>query len=168
MILSDQDIKREIQSDRLMIYPLSEDTIRENGVDLRIGNKFGVFNNGGTIDTHSKGVSHVRVYEGNKFTIGENEHVLIHTKEKIKMPDNVVGFINLRSTYARYGLVLPPTVVDAGFEGELTIEVVGSSVPVIIYPNDRFVHLVFMYTNTPVKNTYGGKYQGQSGVTPSR
>ena len=168
MILSDQDIRKEIETGRLLIDPLSEDTIRENGVDLRIGSKFGVFNSGGTIDTHSKGVTHVRIYEGNKFTIGENEHVLIHTKEKIKMPDNIVGFINLRSTYARYGLVLPPTVVDAGFEGELTIEVVGSSVPVIIYPNDRFVHLVFMYTNTPVKNIYEGKYQGQSGVTTPR
>jgi dCTP deaminase len=48
------------------------------------------------------------------------------------MPEDVVGLANLRSTLARLGLVIPPTVVDAGFEGNITIEVVNESPNTIV------------------------------------
>jgi len=74
----------------------------------------------------------------------------------------------LRSTYARFGLYIPPTVVDAGFHGQLTIEIIGSNLPVKIYPNQRFLHLIFVKTSSPVYKPYTGKYQKQTGVTPPK
>lgn len=153
MILSDRDIKRYLNSKKLVIEPLSEDTIRENGVDLRIGNEI------------------VRISQdmkkevGQEFIIYPNEHVLLVTKEYIKLSNDIIGFCNLRSTFARKGLLIPPTIVDAGFEGQLTIELVGSSVPVKITAGERFLHLVFAKTLSPVEKPYRGKYQGQRGVT---
>ncbi|MCE4622278.1 MAG: dCTP deaminase [Desulfurococcales archaeon] len=56
------------------------------------------------------------------------------------------------------------TVVDAGFEGQLTIEIIGSSFPVKLYPGDRFLHLVLVKLNTPAHRPYRGQYKGQTGV----
>ncbi|CAG38836.1 dUTPase [Sulfolobus islandicus rudivirus 1 variant XX] len=153
MILSDRDIKRYINSNKLVIDPLSEDTIRENGVDLKIGNEI------------------VRIKEnmekevGDEFIIYPNEHVLLTTKEYIKLSNDIIAFCNLRSTFARKGLLIPPTIVDAGFEGQLTIELVGSSIPVKLKSGERFLHLIFAHTLTPVEKPYNGKYQNQKGVT---
>jgi len=71
---------------------------------------------------------------------------------------------NLRSTLARYGLIIPPTVVDAGFEGNLTIEVVNNSGNyIVLRPGIRFLHVILVKTEGEVK--YLGKYLGQKGVT---
>ncbi|MEM4769207.1 MAG: dCTP deaminase, partial [Saccharolobus sp.] len=39
MIFSDRDLKYYLEKGWIKIEPLREDTIRENGVDLRIGNE---------------------------------------------------------------------------------------------------------------------------------
>jgi len=76
-----------------------------------------------------------------------------------------MAFVNLRSSFARLGLLIPPTIVDAGFEGQLTIELIGSSFPVKLKKGTRFLHLIFDRTLTPVEYPYRSKYQGQRGVT---
>jgi dCTP deaminase len=75
-----------------------------------------------------------------------------------------MGFVNLRSSYARIGLTIPPTIVDANFEGQLTIELVGGDFPVKLYAGDRFLHVVFARLSSIVEKPYSGKYQGQKGV----
>ena len=44
MILSDFDLWNYIRSGRLAIEPFSEDIVRENGLDLRIGRQIARFN----------------------------------------------------------------------------------------------------------------------------
>ena len=39
MILSDKDIREYIEKNKLVIDPIANDTIRENGVDLRVGDE---------------------------------------------------------------------------------------------------------------------------------
>jgi dCTP deaminase len=81
------------------------------------------------------------------------------------MPMDLMGFVQLRSTYARLGLALPPTIIDANFSGQLTLEVLGGSFPVKIYAGDRFCHIIFAKLTSPVEKPYIGKYQLQRGVT---
>lgn len=140
-VLSDQDIRRELDLDRIHINPLGEDTIRENGVDFRIG----------------------AIQPGNGL------FVLAATKERIALPDNIVGFCNVRSTWARRGFFVPPTIIDAGFDGELTIELarLDFNQPWLT-PGERFLHVVLCYMNTPTLRPYNGKYQHQQGITPAR
>ena len=87
------------------------------------------------------------------------------TLEYLELPNDAIAFVNLRSTYARLGLTIPPTIVDAGFRGQLTIEVVGSEFPIKLKSGERFLHLIFAKTLTPVEKPYRGKYQGQQEVT---
>ena len=169
MILSDRDIKWYLERGLLRIEPLNGDTVRENGVDLRFGDEFcRLRRTEMELDTRrardvSGFYSCVRVGEEG-FVIGRNEHVLATTMETVCLPDDLVGLVNLRSTFARLGLTLPPTIVDAGFCGQVTIEIVGSEFPVRVYPGQRFLHLVLVKTTSPVARPYRGRYQGQRGV----
>ncbi|MEM3296699.1 MAG: hypothetical protein QXG73_01335, partial [Candidatus Micrarchaeaceae archaeon] len=76
-----------------------------------------------------------------------------------------VGFVELRSTWARHGLSMPPTIIDAGFSGNVTLEVFNNApYGILLKPKTRFAHIIFAATMNKVKNTYKGKYLGQRGI----
>lgn len=166
MILSDFDLWNYIRSGRLSIKPFSEDIVRENGLDLRIGRQIARFTKAERVfDTKSSDPAEYYSFEeGESFIIQAKEHVLLHTMEYLSLPKDLMGFVNLRSSFARIGLTIPPTIIDANFEGELTIELVGGDFPVKLYAGDRFLHVVFARLSSIVEKPYSGKYQGQRGV----
>jgi len=166
MILSDRDLKYYLEKKWIKIIPYSEEIIRENGIDLRIGNQFArlkktnkVFEPGDNIEDFYE------IINSNEIIVQPHEHLLMTTLEHIELPNDIMAFVNLRSTYARLGISIPPTIVDAGFEGELTIEIVGSEFPVKLEVGERFLHLIFAKTLSPVEKPYHGKYQYQRNVT---
>ncbi len=167
MILSDFDLWNYIRSRRLVIEPFREDVVRENGLDLRIGRQIARMKSVNRVfDVHRDDIAaeFYELEESESFIIGPREHVLLHTQEYLKLPLDLMGFVNLRSSYARIGLSIPPTIIDANFEGELTIELVGGEFPVKLYAGDRFLHVVFAKLSSPVDKPYSGRYQGQRGV----
>ncbi|MCE4614373.1 MAG: dCTP deaminase [Desulfurococcales archaeon] len=167
MILSDKTIRELVSSSRLIIDPVSSDTVRENGVDLRLGGMFCRMKRVWKVLDIREGGLPEDYYECGKydsFIVYPHEHILLHTREYVGLPNDVAGLVNLRSTFARLGLFIPATVVDAGFQGELTIEVVGGEYPVRLYPDERFIHLVLVKLDRPAEKPYKGRYQGQRGV----
>ncbi|MGC8573297.1 MAG: dCTP deaminase [Caldisphaera sp.] len=167
MILSDRDIKILLKSGELVIDPLSDDTIRENGVDLKLGREYCAFKKTNTILDPNKPGNANEFYEcdsSDSFVVESHRHYLLHTLEYIKLPSYLAGLVNLRSTWARTGIYIPSTVTDAGFEGQLTIEVIGSEFPVKLYAGDRFLHLILVKMETPSEKPYEGNYKGQTGV----
>jgi dCTP deaminase len=169
MILTKEGIERLINKKELQIEPFDEEVIRENGLDLRIGEEYAIYAfENQVIDvceltSSSHLFSKVQAKDG-RIAIPPNKFVLLTTLEYVKFPRNVVGLCNLRSTLARYGLTIPPTIVDAGFEGNLTIEVVNSSNNyIVLRPGVRFLHVILVKTEGEAK--YFGKYLGQKGVT---
>ncbi len=167
MILSDRDIMVLIRAGDLVIDPLDPEIIRENGLDLRLGRGYCRFKGTDKIlDPRSPGDASefYECGEASEIVVRPREHLLLHTLEYIKLPDYIAGLVNLRSTWARTGIYVPSTAVDAGFEGQLTIEVIGSSFPVKLYAGDRFLHLVLVKLGTPSAKPYSGEYQGQRGV----
>ena len=108
-VLSDVDLLNYIKSGKLKVIPLSEDTIRENGLDLRLGGQLARFK--GTSKVFEPGADlrdFYEIEEAEDFLIRPHEHVLLHTIEYIKLPNDLMGFVNLRSTFARLGLFIPP------------------------------------------------------------
>ena len=166
MILGDRDLKYYLEKGWIKITPFSEEIVRENGVDLRIGSHFARLKKTERVfDTTEKIEDFYETVNSNDIIIYPHEHILMTTMEYIELPNDVMAFVNLRSTYARLGISIPPTIVDAGFKGQLTIEIVGSEFPVKLESGQRFLHLIFARTLTPVENPYHGKYQGQENVT---
>jgi len=169
MILSDFDLTSYIRSGRLVIEPLSEEIIRENGIDLRLGNQIArLRDTDEVLDTRNPEADLSSFYvieEGETFIINPREKVLLTSLEYIKLPNDLMAFVELRSSFARLGLLMPPTIIDAGFEGTVTLEIQGSSFPIKLYRGQRFAHVIFSRTLNPVFKPYKGKYQGQQGVT---
>jgi dCTP deaminase len=170
VILSDFDLTWYLKSGRLVIVPYDEEIVRENGIDLRIGGEIAKLKSLNKVfDTRNVTEEQVsefyEVLKSDEFVIYPNERVLLTTLEYVKLPNDIMGFVELRSSFARLGLTIPPTIIDAGFEGNVTLEVHGSTFPIKLYKGQRFAHVIFSKTLNPVLRPYQGKYQGQRGVT---
>ncbi|MBI4127987.1 MAG: hypothetical protein HY459_02855 [Parcubacteria group bacterium] len=89
---------------------------------------------------------------------------LAYTADVITAPRGLLSVVTMRSTWARLGLLCPPTVVDPGFIGNITLEVLNtSSYPILIRPTDKIFSLVWMPL-IDIKTVYEGRYQGQTGL----
>ncbi len=170
MLLSDKAIRGLLESGRLEIDPIYPDTVRENGVDLRIGEEVAFPTFGGeVIDLRSADPERhfvVREIPDEGLMIPGNTSLLLVTQERVRLPEDVAGLCALRSTLARWGFLSAPTLIDAGFEGQLTIEVAWTRPsPVKIYRGIRFLHVVFFRLDGRSSRPYSGFYQGQMGVS---
>lgn len=143
MILSGADVRQYIAHGGLHFDPpLQDDQFQQNGVDMIV-----------------KEVDSINVSPGG-FTLGV-------TREVITMPNDLMAFVHLRSTWARHGWLIPPTIIDAGFHGDITLEITKVGGPGYVPVGKRFAHIIFAKLSTP-SEPYNGKYQGQRGITRAR
>lgn len=95
---------------------------------------------------------------------------LLHTLEYIRIPENAVAFLYMKSSMGRRGLEhLHAGYFDPGFEGEATLEIINHwPHHQLILPEMRFCQLAIADVDK-VEIPYGtkGHYQGQVGPTPS-
>jgi dCTP deaminase len=172
MILSDFDLMHMINSERLKIEPFSNEIVRENGVDFRLADEIAYHKDLGKdfVMDPSNPEMIESAYEirkkQDKLVIGPHEHVLLTTVEMVSIPDDLVGIVELRSTWARHGLSMPPTILDAGFKGTVSLQVVNNApYSIALKPYHRFAHIIFIKTTSKVENSYAsGSYFGQHGV----
>jgi dCTP deaminase len=167
MILSAVDLKNALDLGTLGISPLSSDTVRENGVDLRFSEEIVRLQSTDTVLDIASPTSDGFYYKekaSGSFVVDKYEKVLVATMERVKLPNDLMAFCELRSTFSRAGISIPPTVVDAGFEGILTIQISGGPFPVRIPVKTRFLHLIFAELKTPLVTGYDGKYKNFEGV----
>lgn len=88
---------------------------------------------------------------------------LAHTVEDFCLPDNVVGYVVDKSTYARRFVSAFNTLLDPGWSGNLTLELVNHGpCPVDIKAGDPICQIVFHWLDEPTELSYAGKYQGQT------
>jgi len=78
----------------------------------------------------------------------------------IVIPTGHIGLVCLRSTWARLGLMSPPTVADPGFEGFLTMEVFNANKnPIVIREGDLIWNITLL--PAPFEPLYTGRYNNQ-------
>jgi dCTP deaminase len=181
MILSDRTIREEISSGRIGIEPLGEGCIQPSSVDLHVDRYFRVFRN------HSQRVIDVKENQEELTELVEaigdeplilhpGEFVLGSTVERVRLPDDLVGRLEGKSSLGRLGLLIHSTAgfVDAGWDGFLTLELSNvANLPITVYPGMKIGQISFLRMTTAAETPYGAaalgsKYQGQRGPTPSR
>jgi dCTP deaminase len=102
-------------------------------------------------------------------TIKPGHHALAATMEKVGLPNNFLGILHLRSTFAREGVIASLALIDPGYRGQLTISLYNAGErPVIIEEAERFIQLTLFRLGKPAKRSYTGQYQNSSGVVKSR
>lgn len=126
----------------------------------------------GLIDPKNMSEDYSYKESGNGYCIiPPNSFALGRSNEYIKMPRDITGLATNKSTYARCGLNTPSTVLEAGWEGHLTIEMFNSTPrPIKVYANEGIIQILF-FKGEDCLTSYsdrGGKYQGQTGVTGAK
>lgn len=170
MILSDSAIKGLLEEGTMSIEPFEEDQIQCSSVDLRLGREFAIYSGREPIDVRRGAGSLTRIEAEEFIEILPKEFLLATTVEYIRLPGNITAFVEGRSSLGRLGLFIENAGwVDAGFEGQITLELYNAnSVPIRLYPGMRICQLVLARLEGVPTRLYSGKYKGQRGVTPSK
>ena len=84
------------------------------------------------------------------------------TREVFAVPDDVVGIVHDKSSWARRGLAVQNTVIEPGWRGYLTLEITNHSHGLVrLHAGTPVAQVVFHRLDCPTDRTYSGKYQDQ-------
>lgn len=197
-VLSDKTLREMhlgVNPLRDMIHPFHFNQVREKdgkkvisygvssyGYDVRLALEAQVFSNhlGGQVDPKNFNCSNLvdaQLRWDSKtdcwyFMIPPNSYLLGVTMETFDIPDDVLVLCIGKSTYARSGLIINVTPIEPGFKGTVVIEIANStSLPVRVYAEEGIAQFIFLKGDQPCDVSYAkrnGKYQGQTGITPSK
>jgi dCTP deaminase len=181
VLLSDRDIKAEIDAGRVKVEPFDGAMIQPSSVDVRLDSFFRVFENHkySVIDPSIEQpdlTREVAVEAKEEFILHPGEFVLASTYEIITLPDDIAGRLEGKSSLGRLGLLTHSTAgfIDPGFSGHITLELSNvANLPVKLFPGMKIGQLCLIKLSSPAENPYGSalygsRYQGQRGPTASK
>ncbi len=189
MRLSDRDIYEYLQEGKIGITPApSYDQISGVTVDIRLGNKFRVFEDHQApfIDLSGPKAQvqqaletvmsdEIVLPEDKSFFLHPGELALAITHESVRLPDNIVGWLDGRSSLARLGLMVHVTAhrIDPGWSGNIVLEFFNSGkLPLALKPLMKIGALSFELLSRPAEKPYSArldaKYRDQDGAIASR
>lgn len=189
MRLCDKDIYSYIQQGKIAITPEpSYDEISGLTVDIRLGNKFRVFEDHAApyIDLsgpktqvqdamNSVMSDEIVMGEGQSFFLHPGELALAVTYESVTLPANIVGWLDGRSSLARLGLMVHVTAhrIDPGWSGNIVLEFFNSGkLPLALKPGMKIGAISFEilsdFAEKPYNSRADAKYRGQDGAIASR
>lgn len=181
VLLSDNDIRAEIDKGRVVIDPFEPSMVQPSSIDVRLDRFFRVFENHRYphIDPSEEQPDLTRLVEpenDDAFILHPGEFVLASTYEVITLPDDVASRLEGKSSLGRLGLLTHSTAgfIDPGFSGHVTLELSNvATLPIKLYPGMKIGQLCLFRLSSPAEHPYGSerygsRYQGQRGPTPSR
>jgi dCTP deaminase len=179
-VLSDRDIRTELDAGRIRIDPYDPADLQPSSVDLHLDRSFRVFRNNryAYIDVRAPQpdlTEMLQIEEDEPFILHPGEFVLGQILEWVELPDDLVARLEGKSSLGRLGLLIHSTAgyVDPGWKGNLTLELSNvANLPIALYFGMRIGQISFFRMSSPVDRPYGSKglgskYQGQSEPTAS-
>ena len=180
MLLSDRDLKAEIDAGRVGVEPYADSMIQPSSIDVRLDRWFRVFENHKYphIDPSIEQPDLTRLIEpdgDDPFILHPGEFVLGSTFEVVTLPDDIAGRLEGKSSSAGSACyALDRRVHRPGFSGHVTLELSNvANLPIMLYPGMKIGQLCLFRLSSPAEHPYGSekygsRYQGQRGPTPSR
>ncbi|MCL6422339.1 dCTP deaminase [Brachybacterium sp. JHP9] len=181
MLLSDRDIRAQIEAGRVRLDPFDAAMIQPASVDVRIDRFFRQFDNHkhAFIDPAVEQADltrEVAVEPDEPYMLHPGEFVLASTYEQVSLPDDVAARLEGKSSLGRLGLLTHSTAgfIDPGFTGHITLELSNmATLPVALWPGMKIGQLCFFRLSSAAENPYGSagnlnRYSGQRGPTASR
>lgn len=168
--LPDWALREHIKKGEIKIDPLPQDwetCLDEVSIDLHLGNKLRVFSSGGlnTIDTKytskeemEQMMQYIELKPGQPFILTENDFVIATTKERLTLPNNIIGHLHGKSSLARLGIVVHSTAArfDPGWDGCPVLEF-GTFLrgkKIVIYEGSPICAFSFEKLAAPVNRSY--------------
>jgi dCTP deaminase len=158
---------------RVSDLPVISYGLSSYGYDLRLSaNEFRIFRHipGTVVDPKNFSQANLEPAtlhsdaNGSYFILPAHSYGLGVALERLEIPCNVTALVLNKSTYVRCGVLMPTTVVEAGWKGYLTLEISNaSSADARIYADEGIGQLLF-FEGDPCTTSYldrDGKYQNQ-------
>jgi dCTP deaminase len=181
VLLSDRDIRAELDAGRVVLDPLDATMVQPSSVDVRLDRFFRLFDNHKypVIDPAQEQPELTRLVEvdpDQAFVLHPGEFVLGSTYEGVTLPDDLAARLEGKSSLGRLGLLTHSTAgfVDPGFSGHVTLELSNvATLPILLWPGMKIGQLCFFRLSSPAEHPYGSsqygsRYQNQRGPTASR
>ncbi len=181
MLLSDRDIRAELDAGRVQLAPYDAGMVQPSSVDVRLDRYFRVFENHRYphIDPAQEQPELTRLIEvkpDEPFVLHPGEFALASTYEVVSLPDDVAGRLEGKSSLGRLGLLTHSTAgfIDPGFSGHVTLELSNvATLPIMLWPGMKIGQLCLFRLSSPAEHpygssVYGSRYQNQRGPTASR
>ncbi len=189
MRLCDKDIEQYLDEEKIIISPKPDSSMISGvSVDIRLGNEFRVFQDHtapfidlsgpkAEMQQAMKSVmsDEIVIDDGEAFFLHPGELALAVTYESVTLPDNIVGWLDGRSSLARLGLMVHVTAhrIDPGWSGQIVLEFFNSGkLPLALRPKMKIAALNFETMSSSAARPYNkredAKYKGQKGAVASR
>ncbi|MBP9717026.1 MAG: dCTP deaminase [Candidatus Levybacteria bacterium] len=169
MILSDGDIKKALKEKRIEITPVPDfaTQLGSCSIDLRLGDTFRVFEHSkySHIDPAKKDFSNeitreIKIKKGDVFMMQPGDFVLAVTLEKVKIPADLMGRLEGRSSLGRLGIVVHSTasIFDPGWDGKPVLELGNlGRMAVSLTVGMRICAMTFEELSSPAETPYTSK-----------
>ena len=181
MLLSDRDIKAELDAGRIALEPYQPEMVQPSSIDVRLDRFFRLFDNhkypfiDPAVDQPEL-TRFVEVDADQPFILHPGEFVLGSTFELVSLPDDVAARLEGKSSLGRLGLLTHSTAgfIDPGFSGHVTLELSNvATLPIKLWPGMKIGQMCFFRLSSAAERPYGSaeyssRYQGQRGPTASR
>lgn len=122
--------------------------LAEAGYDIRLAETI--------LFTHKDGYDSV-TRDG---TTSKGRFILASSMEEFDIPENLVGVVHDKSTHARQGLSVFNTVLEPGWKGVLTLELVHHGQDDLLLPAGCGIAQI-LFSQIAEPRAYSGKYQKQ-------
>lgn len=164
MVLSRPDLLDSIASGRLGLDPpVGATRVGPVSIDLKLGRRFSRFR---AVRPGHIAAIHVdpalwgsqdlweHFEDRDVYRLEPGAFVLAHTLERVRIPNDVVGLVEGRSSFARVGVTVHVTApkIDPGFQGTITLEMANfGTVPVDLRPTiDEPAQLLLLRLTRPL------------------
>lgn len=181
MILSDREIRMEIDAGNLVFDPPVDDgDFSTTAVDLRLGDSVGLFKPppdalkvqvdlsnievGNLVDPAQESLVSWEKMPDRGYELAPGQFVLAYTRERVTLPSHLAARVEGRSTIARFGVSIHSTAptVHATFSGALALEISNNGpFPCLIVPGMKVCQLIIERVTVPPLGRLQSKWMGQ-------
>lgn len=142
MLLSDRDIRAQLDAGRVRLEPYDPAMVQPSSIDIRLDRYFRLFDNHKYpfIDPAAEQPELTRMVETDPdepFVLHPGEFVLGSSYELVSLPDDIAARVEGKSSLGRLGLLTHATAgfVDPGFVGHVTLELSNvATLPIKLWP----------------------------------
>lgn len=158
MILTDTEIVKARDDERVNIEPFSTRQVQPASYDLRVGRQAITSSSKGIIDIEKRGF----------FELPPGDFAIVTTREKVEFDLSHTARIGLRSKYSRKGIIATTgPQVDPGYRGRLKIGLTNLSPHTVSLPfEDDLITLEIHNLTKPASRGYSGPYQDDDALSP--
>ena len=164
MILTKPEIVKEIKAGRVKLST-KKPAIGPASIDLTLGDKIRVFNKEHDFDIaknidYKKATIIIDIKKG--YSLSPGELVLGITKEKVTLPNNICGWLQSRSRFARIGLMSHITApfICPGISNRQVLEIYNAGRQhILLKPGVKICQLILQECKGKAK--YRGKFKEQ-------